>query len=225
MGSSSAHHPLLKAEEIDAKMRTKGHYLHPEAKRTGVCMSDMVGMSGLGVHKVQLPPNGESTRIHYHLHDSEWLYVLAGSGTLQLIDATLERVPHPTKHAASIESATEIDPDTDTNTNTDSDHTSGAGKQQLHQGHALTDKFPIEERAISTGDFMGFQGGIGASQFAHGLKAGSEGIEYLMGGTRERIDICCYPELGISNVFEQRKEGEIQAEISDAQMKRPSNDS
>ncbi|WVF69085.1 hypothetical protein IAT40_003859 [Kwoniella sp. CBS 6097] len=208
-------HPLLKANVIDAKMQTKGHYLHPEAKRTGVCMSDMVGMSGLGVHKVRLPPHGESTRIHYHLHDSEWLYVLSGSGVLQLIDASLERVLHPTKHAASISSSST----TEDSPNPDSDALpapSGQPQSERHQGHALTDKYTVEEREISGGDFMGFQGGIGASQFAHGLKAGDEGIEYLMGGTRERIDICCYPELGISNVFEQRKEGEIKAEIREA---------
>ena len=25
--------------------------------------------------------------MHYHLHESEWLYILSGSGTLQLLDA------------------------------------------------------------------------------------------------------------------------------------------
>ncbi|OCF37324.1 hypothetical protein I316_01233 [Kwoniella heveanensis BCC8398] len=184
--ASSMPHPLLKAEDIDAKMKTKGHYLHPDAKRTGV-----FGMSGLGVHKVRLPPHGESTRIHYHLHDSEWLYVLSGSGILQLIDASLERVPHPTKDAASITSSSA---ETNDSPSLSSHEGSGQQQQQRHQGHVLTDKYPIEEREISAGDFMGFQGGIGASRFAHGLKAGDEGIEYLMGGTRERIDICCYPD-------------------------------
>ncbi|WVR06665.1 hypothetical protein IAU60_003697 [Kwoniella sp. DSM 27419] len=177
--------PLIKAADIEAAMKTDKHYLNEGAKRTEVCMSDKAGMQGLGVWRAKLAPHDESTRIHYHLNDSEWLYILAGTGTLQLIDASLSEVARPTKVMAGIHRP-------------ESDH-----------------KYDIQEHPVAAGDFMGFQSGIGASKYAHGLKAGPEGLEYIVGGTRERMDVCVYPEVGVSNVFEQRIkwEGEISAEV------------
>ncbi len=51
----------------------------------------------------------------------------------------------------------------------------------------------VEEVIMKAGDFVGFQGGEGAARWAHGLRAGEDGVEYLCGGTREKLDICNYP--------------------------------
>ncbi|WWC71115.1 uncharacterized protein I206_105068 [Kwoniella pini CBS 10737] len=46
-------------------------------------------------------------------------------------------------------------------------------------------KYDIEEIPILKGDFIGFSGGVGASRFAHGLKAGFQSCEFLVGGDRD----------------------------------------
>ncbi|WRT66724.1 uncharacterized protein IL334_003687 [Kwoniella shivajii] len=189
---SEPHHPLVKAEEIDTAMKGEKHYLNRDAERIGICMSDLVGMqnSGLGVHKVRLPPNGESTQIHYHLHDSEWLYILSGSGKLQLIDSNL--LPTNEKHNHPRNGSSDIPDHFTPNTKT-----------------MIPGEIEIEERDVSQGDFIGFQGGVIASKYAHGLKASNQGIEYLMGGTREKLDICIYPELGVSNIADAKSGQEV----------------
>lgn len=40
--------------------------------------------SGQAVHKVRLEPGRESTILHSHLAESEWLYILQGSAVLRL---------------------------------------------------------------------------------------------------------------------------------------------
>lgn len=40
--------------------------------------------SGFGVHKVRLEPGRQSTMLHSHLAESEWMYMLKGSATLVL---------------------------------------------------------------------------------------------------------------------------------------------
>ncbi|KAK6907874.1 hypothetical protein I203_101875 [Kwoniella mangroviensis CBS 8507] len=178
MASSYPPFPLVKSDTINSSMVSKRHRLNNDAERIGVCMSDMAGLKGLGVHKVRLPPNGESTEIHYHLQDSEWLYVLSGTGILLLQDAS-----------GSFD------------TSDDSKNNRLIGRVTAKSGESSQSR--VEEHQIASGDFMGFQGGILASKFAHSLRAGPEGLEYLMGGTRERVDVCCYPRLGIRDVFEK----------------------
>ncbi|WVQ65458.1 uncharacterized protein L199_003634 [Kwoniella botswanensis] len=178
MAFSNPPFPLIKSDQIDSSMVSKRHRLNNDAERIGVCMSDMAGMKGLGVHKVRIPPNGESTEIHYHLQDSEWLYVLSGTGILLLQDAS--------------ESF---------DTSDDSKNNRLIGRVTAKSSESSQSR--VKEHQIASGDFMGFQGGILASKFAHSLRAGPEGLEYLMGGTRERVDVCCYPRLGIRDVFEK----------------------
>lgn len=38
----------------------------------------------MGIHKVTLAPHAESTVLHSHVAESEWLYILAGTATLRL---------------------------------------------------------------------------------------------------------------------------------------------
>nr|XP_019045217.1 hypothetical protein I302_05605 [Kwoniella bestiolae CBS 10118]OCF24147.1 hypothetical protein I302_05605 [Kwoniella bestiolae CBS 10118] len=168
MAPSDPPFPLIKSNKIESSMVSKRHRLNNDAERIGVCMSDMVGIKGLGVHKVRIPPEGESTEIHYHLNDSEWLYVLSGSGVLLLLD-----------------SETSFDTSEDPKNNRIIGRVTGASGQPSSR--------QITQHEVAEGDFMGFQGGLLASKYAHSLRAGPEGLVYLMGGTRERVDVCCYP--------------------------------
>lgn len=40
--------------------------------------------TGMGIHRVILPAGRESTILHSHLGESEWIYILSGRGTLVL---------------------------------------------------------------------------------------------------------------------------------------------
>ncbi|RSH90749.1 hypothetical protein EHS25_009924 [Saitozyma podzolica] len=150
-------HPLLSAEEIEAALVERKHPINSFASRTETCMSDMVGMRGFGVHFVRLKPGDESTQIHYHLQNSEWIYILRGTANLQLLDCTT------TPPGPGVDTFTSLSPDA------------------------------IEHVPVKQGDFVGFQAGPMAGRYAHSMKAGIEGLEYLMGGDRGEVDVCCYP--------------------------------
>ncbi|KAF7790632.1 hypothetical protein EIP86_001588 [Pleurotus ostreatoroseus] len=51
----------------------------------------------------------------------------------------------------------------------------------------------VKEEKVYKGDFLGFPGG---KRVAHTLKSGSQELVYLVGGTRQPIDICVYPQDG-----------------------------
>ncbi|WWD05192.1 hypothetical protein V865_003265 [Kwoniella europaea PYCC6329] len=84
-------HPVLKADDIDKSMFPMPHWRNPNALRKTTCLSDKVGMAntGVAVHKSSIGPGMESTAIHYHLSNTEWIYILSGSAILQLVDASL----------------------------------------------------------------------------------------------------------------------------------------
>ncbi|EJT51165.1 hypothetical protein A1Q1_07629 [Trichosporon asahii var. asahii CBS 2479] len=85
-GSEEIQDPVVKAADIEAAMETREHFMDGEVQRVQCCVSDMAGMSesGLAVHKVRLEPGRESTVLHSHLAESEWLYILQGTATLRL---------------------------------------------------------------------------------------------------------------------------------------------
>lgn len=176
-------YPIVTASEIEAALQTGSHGLDWDSKveRHGVCMSDLVGMTGLGVHFVRLDPGKESTVVHYHLHDSEYLYILSGSASLLLVDASLPDLTSTPSAPAS--------------------------------GPMRTD-YPVEERPLRPGDFVGFPGGINASKYAHGMRAGPEGVTYIMGGARNQMDVCCYPLVGVTRIFDHKDDKE-RRQVSD----------
>lgn len=103
--------------------------------------------------------NSLTQEIHHHYNNSEWLYILKGTGLLLLCDADVQESTAP--------------------------------------GMIPTTSVPqITEHEVSPGDFMGFKGMTvtpGQPAHAHSLRAGPEGMEYLVGGTRKELDVCVYP--------------------------------
>jgi uncharacterized cupin superfamily protein len=76
---------LLTAEDIEnleAKQIT--HFLNPNAIRLNKSLGDAVGMSEMGVHKIHVEPNHESTEFHKHLYEEECIYILSGCGKLTI---------------------------------------------------------------------------------------------------------------------------------------------
>lgn len=65
------------------------HIRHPFNERSDLFMtrlSDPTGLTHLGVSLARLPAGKESFTLHRHTRQEEWVYVLSGSGEVQLDD-------------------------------------------------------------------------------------------------------------------------------------------
>jgi uncharacterized cupin superfamily protein len=101
--------------------------------------------------------------VHYHISCSEWMYILRGSATVQLVDASL-----PTSGFMQWNDVLSTQP-------------------------VLSVEPKMQERQVGPGDFIGFPAGVGAAKWGHNLVAGEEGCEYLLGGERVKTDVAVYP--------------------------------
>ena len=73
---------LIRKAEIEAmEGLAKTHFLNPNAQRLNKSLGDATGLSGLGVHLIEVAPGHESTEMHRHHHEDECVFVLEGSGT------------------------------------------------------------------------------------------------------------------------------------------------
>ncbi len=66
------------------------------------------------------------------------------------------------------------------------------GEQGLGGEAGVEEVVPREER-VRVGDFVGFKAGV---RRAHAFKAGGEEMVYLVGGSREALDVSYYPTAG-----------------------------
>lgn len=78
---------IVKAEEIiNMDGLNKAHFLNPNAKRNNKSLGDLVGLTGIGVHLIEVQPGHETTEFHVHHHEDEAVYILAGEATAILGD-------------------------------------------------------------------------------------------------------------------------------------------
>ena len=83
--------PLLTASEIEnLEEVVHTHQFNDNAVRHTKSLSDALGLSTLGVHLVRVEPGHDSTQFHFHHQDEEFVYILSGSGTLDLGDEQLD---------------------------------------------------------------------------------------------------------------------------------------
>lgn len=76
---------LLTAEEIAAmKGLTKTHFLNPNAQRINKSLGDATGLTGLGIHLIEVAPGHDTTEPHIHYHEDEAVFVLSGTGTADI---------------------------------------------------------------------------------------------------------------------------------------------
>ncbi|KAI0747227.1 hypothetical protein C8Q80DRAFT_1180184 [Daedaleopsis nitida] len=61
------------------------------------------------------------------------------------------------------------------------------------QGEKSKAEIVPTEVEVKNGDFLGFRAGV---ERAHALKAGATEMVYLVGGSREPVDVCHYPKEG-----------------------------
>jgi uncharacterized cupin superfamily protein len=80
---------LLTAAQIEAMDGTqKTHFLNPNAKRTNKSLGDATGLTGLGVHLIEVQPGDETTECHAHHHEDECVFVLSGTATARIGEET-----------------------------------------------------------------------------------------------------------------------------------------
>lgn len=84
---------LLSAEHI-ATMQglAKTHFLNPNAKRINKSLGDATGLTGIGIHLIEVAPGHETTEYHVHYFEDEAVYVLSGTATAEIGDED-----HPVK--------------------------------------------------------------------------------------------------------------------------------
>lgn len=78
---------LLTAEDIAAmEGLAKTHFLNENAKRLNKSLGDATGLTGLGIHLIEVQPGFETTEYHMHHFEDEAVYVLSGEATAEIGD-------------------------------------------------------------------------------------------------------------------------------------------
>ena len=76
---------LVTAEEIAAmEGLAKTHFQNPNAQRINKSLGDLTGLTGLGIHLIEVAPGFETTEYHVHYIEDEAVYVLEGSGEAEI---------------------------------------------------------------------------------------------------------------------------------------------
>lgn len=68
----------------------KTHFLNPNGRRLNKSLGDATGMTGLGVHLVEVPVGADSTEYHVHRHEDECVYILEGRARVTLDEQSFE---------------------------------------------------------------------------------------------------------------------------------------
>jgi len=78
---------LLKAADIAAMAGThKTHFRNPGAQRINKSLGDATGLTGMGVHIIEVDPGFETTEYHLHYYEDEAVFVLDGTATATIGD-------------------------------------------------------------------------------------------------------------------------------------------
>ncbi len=76
---------LLSAEEIEVmEGLDKTHFLNKNARRVNKSLGDLTGLTGIGVHIIEVEPGHDTTEHHVHYFEDECVYILSGSATAVL---------------------------------------------------------------------------------------------------------------------------------------------
>ena len=76
---------LLRAAEIETMAGlAKTHFLNDRARRLNRSLGDATGLTGLGIHLIEVAPGDVTTEHHAHYHEDEAVFVLSGIATAHL---------------------------------------------------------------------------------------------------------------------------------------------
>ncbi len=80
---------ILTREEIEVLEGVeKVHFLNDNAKRRNKSLGDLTGLTGIGVHLIEIEPGHESTERHVHHHEDECVFILDGEAEASIGDET-----------------------------------------------------------------------------------------------------------------------------------------
>ena len=75
----------LTAKDIAAMVGvSKTHFQNPNAQRINKSLGDATGLTGLGIHLIEVEPGFETTEFHVHYQEDEAVYILSGSGEAEI---------------------------------------------------------------------------------------------------------------------------------------------
>jgi len=78
---------LLTADQIAAMSGlAKTHFLNQNARRINKSLGDATGLTGLGIHLIEVEPGCVTTEYHVHYFEDEAVYVLSGTATAEIGD-------------------------------------------------------------------------------------------------------------------------------------------
>lgn len=80
---------VLKKDAIDAmEGLRKIHFMNENAIRVNKSLGDHTGLTGFGIHLIEVPPGAVSTEFHVHSHEDECVYILEGTAVAEIGDET-----------------------------------------------------------------------------------------------------------------------------------------
>tara|TARA_B100000614_G_C14559993_1_gene496883 strand:+ start:500 stop:994 length:495 start_codon:yes stop_codon:yes gene_type:complete len=78
---------LLRAKDVEALPRSEAkHFLNERAIRRTRSLGDLTGLTGLGIHLVEVPVGQASTEFHTHHYEDEFVYILSGTAEAMVGD-------------------------------------------------------------------------------------------------------------------------------------------
>lgn len=80
---------ILRAVDIESmKGLHKAHFLNDNAVRVNKSLGDETGLTGFGVHIIEVEPGFDTTEFHVHHHEDECVLILEGAATARIGDET-----------------------------------------------------------------------------------------------------------------------------------------
>jgi len=78
---------LVRADEIESMQGLrKAHFLNNNAVRINKSLGDLTGLTGLGIHIIEVEPGCDTTEFHLHHHEDECIFILEGEATATIGD-------------------------------------------------------------------------------------------------------------------------------------------
>lgn len=66
----------------------KTHFLNENARRVNKSLGDATGLTGLGIHLIEVEPGCDTTETHVHYCEDEAVFVLSGTGMALIGDTS-----------------------------------------------------------------------------------------------------------------------------------------
>ena len=83
--SETASSLILRREEIESMPGvSKTHFLNENARRVNKSLGDATGLTGFGIHLIEIPPGADSSESHRHFQEDECVYILSGHAQVVL---------------------------------------------------------------------------------------------------------------------------------------------